>query len=148
MVQGSNTLLALMEHPILVAASDSFKAIPERKFSVCEESCSERSTLSKCVYVFQREYATVDPALVDLIGTDEATTCVGLVIRNQQSGMTSVAHMDSPDVVDIGLTQMLSLVVDHISDAELDVHLIGGYEDASPKVWPQILYFIFDFPEM
>lgn len=29
--------------------------------------------------------------------------------------------MDSPKVVDIGLSQMLSLLVDHNSDMELDV---------------------------
>lgn len=45
--------------------------------------------------------------------------------------MTSVGHMDSPNVVDIGLSQMLFSVVDQDSDAELDVHLIGGFEDAS-----------------
>ena len=53
--------MALLEHPVLVSSSQSFKAIPERKLSV-----SEGSKQSKCVYVFQREYATVDPALVDV----------------------------------------------------------------------------------
>lgn len=62
--QDSDALVVLMEHPILVSASDSFNAISKRKFSVSEESNLEKST-SKCVYVFQREYATVDPALVD-----------------------------------------------------------------------------------
>lgn len=33
----------------------------------------------------------------------------------------SVAHMDFPGVVDGGLSQMLSLVADHDSDAVLDV---------------------------
>ncbi|KAF8403904.1 hypothetical protein HHK36_012010 [Tetracentron sinense] len=129
--QESVNLDALLEHPVLVYASNSFKAIPERKFSVSEDSGLERSTRIKHVYVFQREYATVDPALVELVGTDEATTCVGLVIRNRKTGMTSVAHMDSPNVVSFGLTQMLSLVVHHGLDAELDVHIIGGFEDAS-----------------
>ncbi|CAK9153892.1 unnamed protein product [Ilex paraguariensis] len=129
--QGSDILKALMEHPILLSASHLLKAIPKRKFSAFAESGSERSTQSNCVYIFQREYATVDPALVDLVGTDEATTCTGLVIRNRTSGMTSVAHLDSPEVVDIGLTQMLSLVVDHNSDSLLDVHIIGAFEDAS-----------------
>ncbi|XP_057513957.1 protein N-terminal asparagine amidohydrolase isoform X2 [Actinidia eriantha] len=127
--QGSDMLLALMEHPFLVSASSSCKAIPERKFRISEESGSERLRQSKCVYIFQREYATVDPAAVDLVGTDEATTCVGLAIRNRASGMTSVAHMDSPKVVDIGLTQMLALVVNQDSK----VHLIGGFDDASPQ---------------
>ncbi|MQL80179.1 hypothetical protein Taro_012638 [Colocasia esculenta] len=67
-----------------------------------------------------------------LAGTDEATTCVGIVIRNQDSGMTSIAHLDSPKVVDSGLTQMLSSLAHGEEDA-LMVHLIGGFEDASSK---------------
>lgn len=85
-------------------------------------------------------------------GTDEATTCVGLVIRNRQSGRwdectlekrlllipgwfltgafvwylrTSVAHVDSPDVVELGLTQMLSGISSGDSRAELDVLLLS-----------------------
>jgi len=54
-----------MEHPALVSASLSFKAIPETKFSASEAS-SDGLTKSKHVYLFQREYATVDPALVDV----------------------------------------------------------------------------------
>lgn len=131
--QENDTLFALMENPILVSTAQSLKAIPERRFTVSEECKSERSTQSRYVYLFQREYATVNPQLVDLVGTDEATTCVGLVIRNRRTGMTSVAHMDAPKVVDIGLTQMLSLVVDHDVNEELDVHLIGGFDDSSPK---------------
>lgn len=64
--QAGDLLMALLEHPVLVSSSESFKAIPERKLSVSEHSGSEESTQSKCVYVFQREYATVDPALVDV----------------------------------------------------------------------------------
>lgn len=79
-----------------------------------------------------------------MVGTDEATTCVGIVIRNQNSGMTSVAHLDSPDVVDIGLAQMLAFVVNQSSDVMLDVHLIGGFDDASPEVRPRSFLF-FDF---
>ncbi|KDO46063.1 hypothetical protein CISIN_1g019099mg [Citrus sinensis] len=115
--QGSDILVALLEHPVLVSASHSFKSMEETKVSVSSETPSP----SKYVYVFQREYATVDPALVDYVGTDEATTCVGLVIRNRRNRMTSIAHMDNPEIVDIGLCQMLSLVVDHDLDAELDV---------------------------
>ncbi|KAK3010859.1 hypothetical protein RJ639_012965 [Escallonia herrerae] len=137
----TDMLGALMEHPILVSSSHSFRDIPEGKFSVREESSLERSTESRSVYVFQREYATVDPALVEFVGTDEATTCVGIVVRNRRSGMTSVAHLDSPKVVDIGITQMLSLVLDRNSDCILDVfslhlyvHIVGAFEDASPQL--------------
>nr|XP_043609194.1 protein N-terminal asparagine amidohydrolase [Erigeron canadensis] len=134
-LEGYDMVIALLEHPYLVSASRSLCAIPERKFSVSEESGSESSVQTKCVYVFQREYAIVDPALVEVVGTDEATTCVGIVIRNRKSGMTSIAHLDSPSVVDIGLSQMLSLVSDYDDndDAILDVHLVGAFEDSAPQ---------------
>ncbi|KAK6162913.1 hypothetical protein DH2020_002754 [Rehmannia glutinosa] len=116
--QGMDTLIALMEHPVLVSASNSFKSMAEKKLSVSE--ISVRSKISKWVYIFQREFAIVDPSLVDIVGTDEATTCVGIAIRNCKSGMISVAHMDFPNVVDVGLSQMLALVADEDSDALLD----------------------------
>ncbi|KDP20390.1 hypothetical protein JCGZ_05273 [Jatropha curcas] len=116
--QGSDTLAALMEHPVLLSASLALKEMQERKFSISELG-SQRSTQTQFVYIFQREYATVDPAFVKFVGTDEATTCVGLVIRNQKNGMTSVAHLDSPRVLDTGLNQMLSLF-DQSIDVDLD----------------------------
>ncbi|XP_024983483.1 protein N-terminal asparagine amidohydrolase [Cynara cardunculus var. scolymus] len=131
-VEGLDMVNALLEHPHLVSASQSFRAVPERKFSVSEESGSQGSAEPTCVYVFQREYAIADPALVEIVGTDEATTCVGIVVRNCKNGMTSIAHMDSPDVVDIGLSQMLSLVPDH-DDAILDVHLVGAFDDSATQ---------------
>lgn len=61
--QGVDILLALLENPILVSASNSLKATPVRKFSVPDDSSPESS---KWIYLFQREYATVDPAFVDV----------------------------------------------------------------------------------
>ncbi|PPR98390.1 hypothetical protein GOBAR_AA22275 [Gossypium barbadense] len=233
----SDLLAALMEHQVLVSATHSFKSIQERKVSASMDSkLITSSNSSRYVYLFQREYATVDPSLVHLrlnqntrltadfnltctllnftaivtnltaiadfnltsdpeealiyasfqktkiprflalnvvfgtdvklqflgkifscsiweiifhalliaftlfhflhgkyVGTDEATTCVGVVIRNRKNGMTSVSHMDSPKIVDIGFSQMLALVVDHNLDADLDVHLVGAFEDVSPN---------------
>ncbi|KAK3204842.1 hypothetical protein Dsin_018888 [Dipteronia sinensis] len=42
--------------------------------------------------------------------------------------MTSVAHLDSPTIVDIGLAYMLSLVVRNGFDAELDVFFSTSIE--------------------
>lgn len=120
--QGSELLASLLQNPTLISASDRLKSTPERKVSGPE--------FVKLVYVFQKEYATVDPSLVQFVGTDEATTCVGLVIRNQETGMTSISHMDFEGIVDLGLEQMLSLVVKHEADTTLDVYLIGGFDDA------------------
>ncbi|XP_021281373.1 protein N-terminal asparagine amidohydrolase isoform X4 [Herrania umbratica] len=63
--QPMNLLMALMEHPILVSASHSFKSIQERRVSASMDSdLTMSSNNPKYVYLFQREYATVDPALV------------------------------------------------------------------------------------
>ncbi|KAM0932378.1 putative protein asparagine amidohydrolase [Dioscorea sansibarensis] len=125
---GQEILASLLELPALISASERLKATPQRKFSISDE----QSPPLKLVYVFQHEYATVDPNLVHLVGTDEATTCVGLVIRNPRNGMVSVAHMDFVGVVDMGLGQMISMIVEDDEDPILDVcvHLIGGLEDA------------------
>ena len=55
-----------MECPFLVDATKSFKSIPEMRFTDSEQFGVERSTMCKWVYLFQKEYATVDPALVDV----------------------------------------------------------------------------------
>ncbi|KAF6139160.1 hypothetical protein GIB67_023213 [Kingdonia uniflora] len=135
--EGREILTALLEHPILVSASESFKTIPEKKISLAGEFGLEKDSQTKHIYVFQREYATVDPAFVEVIGTDEATTCVGLVIRNPRNGMTSVAHIDSPRVVDLGLTQILPLIIDQNPDAQLDLQdndiMVGSQSQAEIK---------------
>lgn len=122
--EGTDILSSLLRHPVLTASSNRLKCTPEMKVSVSEESPP-----AKYLYVFQREYATVDPSLVEFVGTDEATTCVGVVIRNQKTKRTSISHMDFVKVVDMGLTEMLSLVVDGDANAILDVHLIGGFDE-------------------
>lgn len=61
-----DTLIALMEHPALVSASNSLKSIQERKISASQLSSSEGMEHSKLVYIFQREFATVNPTLVNV----------------------------------------------------------------------------------
>ncbi|EPS58075.1 hypothetical protein M569_16741, partial [Genlisea aurea] len=107
----------LMEHSWLATTSTMLNSMAEKKMSAAP--CSSSSEASKSVYVFQKEFATVDRRLVDIVGTDEATTCVGIAIRNPRTGMTSIAHMDFPGVVETGLTQMLSLISER--DVPLDV---------------------------
>ncbi|KAL8137875.1 hypothetical protein V2J09_003876 [Rumex salicifolius] len=61
--QESISLVALMEHPAVISAAVAFKATPEKLFS---QHGSNGQTPIKHVYVFQREFATVDPTLVDV----------------------------------------------------------------------------------
>jgi protein N-terminal asparagine amidohydrolase len=56
---GRELVAALMGNPGLRAASERLRATPERRISSGPEE-------PRHVYVFQREYATVDPARVEV----------------------------------------------------------------------------------
>ncbi|RAL39344.1 hypothetical protein DM860_002877 [Cuscuta australis] len=125
-------LLSLIHHPRLESIASSYNSLWMGIMSLSRDSSFLVTREIRCVYVGQKEYATVDPSLVDVVGTDGQGTCVGLVIRNPRNGMISVAHIDVRKVVEIGLTQMLSCLVDQDdeNDDVLDVHIINGYNTA------------------
>ncbi|CAH9075107.1 unnamed protein product [Cuscuta europaea] len=123
----------LMMDRRLKSRSREFNGIREVEHSFCDIQ------KTKLVYIMQKEYATVNPSLVDAVGTDGLSTCVGLIIRNPKNRKISVAHIDIPNIVEAGLGQMLSSISDQDSNASYDVHLIGGYKDISyeHKRWRQ-----------
>jgi len=59
---GTELVAALLESPGIRDAADRLKATPERRISAGQEGAPRH------VYVFQREYATVDPARVEVRG--------------------------------------------------------------------------------
>lgn len=68
--QGSNTLVALMEDPILVSASNSFKAIPKRKFSFMKSLAWRDSVNGQRIIGFMcsnlnMQLLSIGPAFVD-----------------------------------------------------------------------------------
>ncbi|CAM6000438.1 unnamed protein product, partial [Sphagnum balticum] len=127
----------LLEHPVLVSSAAAFVALPgqhiqpppdENGVSTDGHGREHR----KFVYVGQRECATVDPDVVEFIGTDDATTCIGVVIRNPQSGLTCVGHLDFVNGVKLGINQMTGSV-SPTSSCLLEAHLVGGFDDLDPK---------------
>jgi len=137
--QDHQLMFKLLTHSSLSAKTNLFKSLPETTIRLSTGLNSVQSEGSvKFVYVFQREYATVDPAFVELVGTDELTTCVGLAIRNKKTGMTSVGHLDSVECVELGLLQMLSAVLSGENDADLDVHLIGSFDDTREELFKRV----------
>ncbi|CAH9076244.1 unnamed protein product [Cuscuta epithymum] len=125
-----NSLLA--NHPHLNSIASAYRSLSQGMLSLSRNSDFLITRETKCVYVAQKEYATVDPSLVDVIGTDGQGGCVGVVMRNPKSGWISVAHVDFPKVVDKGLNRMLSsLLMDEESENEIvDVHIINGHNEA------------------
>ncbi|RWW27219.1 hypothetical protein GW17_00008359 [Ensete ventricosum] len=117
MVRGREILAALLDHPVVLSSSDHLKGTPEKKVS-----SAERPPLGRLVYVFQREYATVDPALVQ-------------VNRNHPQ-RTSVSHMDFPGVVDNGLAQMLSSIADNDDDSDEASFDVRFVDTSSNSIMP------------
>ncbi|EFJ05550.1 hypothetical protein SELMODRAFT_431467 [Selaginella moellendorffii] len=110
--QDAATKLAwLLGHPTLVA--DALKASPAIEI--------KQSSTPRFVCVLQKEFATAIPALVDFVGTDDATTCVGVQIRT--------VRMLQVGCVKEGLVQMLSSLFPD-KDTILEVHMAGAYDDS------------------
>ncbi|CAI5971521.1 unnamed protein product [Closterium sp. NIES-64] len=84
----------------------------------------------RLVYVAQAEVATADVDLVDVIGTDEMTTCVAVALRHPRTGRTALAHVDASLCALRALATMLaSLRLAPHDPTPLQLHLVGAFDD-------------------
>ncbi|XP_038619213.1 protein N-terminal asparagine amidohydrolase [Tachyglossus aculeatus] len=98
------------------------------------------------LYVQQRELAVTSPndGSVSVLGSDDATTCHIVVLRDTGSGATCLAHCDGSDTrSDVSLMLRVLKSVPHTGQSgRLEVHLIGGFNDdrqLSQKLTSQLL---------
>lgn len=77
------------------------------------------------VYVGQREVAFLNPtSTLNVLGSEDATTCHIVVMRNPDSGLTCLAHLDQVRA------KGLDLVVEKLQSPNgVEIHVFGGYED-------------------
>nr|CAH7718033.1 unnamed protein product [Callosobruchus chinensis] len=70
------------------------------------------------LYVMQQEYAAVAPRnkVVDIMGSDDATTCIIIIVRDRNSGATALAHLDNPPGVEKAVEKIIKNL-QHLSDA-------------------------------
>nr|XP_033770206.1 protein N-terminal asparagine amidohydrolase isoform X2 [Geotrypetes seraphini] len=85
------------------------------------------------LYVGQREFAVTTPndSSVYILGSDDATTCHLVVLRDAGSGATCLAHCDGSDT-NAEVSMIISSVKLFSSNTEggrLELHLIGGFSD-------------------
>ncbi|MBN3302026.1 protein N-terminal asparagine amidohydrolase [Amia ocellicauda] len=98
-----------------------------QKFLDQQPHCKSQHLL----YVFQREYATVDLAhgVVKTIGTDQATTCHMIVLHCPSTGIVSLAHIDGTKVP-VGVKGMIDDIKTLMpSFPTLDLYMVGGFHD-------------------
>jgi protein N-terminal asparagine amidohydrolase len=82
--------------------------------------------------VWQREFATAQPNKIDLLGSDEATTCFILILRSPRSWKASCGHFDGAPGQLGGKQCSLRTMVGTFDGAEqsygLEAHVFGTYD--------------------
>ena len=83
--------------PVTVSDLDTkYLVLKEASLSVLSRPAKQVDTKEKCLYVGQREMAVVAPGdNVSMVGSEDATTCHIVIIRDVHTGVTGLAHLDS-----------------------------------------------------
>lgn len=86
------------------------------------------------LYVGQREFAAVVPhdKNVNIIGSDDATTCIIVVVRHSGSGAVALAHLDgngSAEAASAMVLRVQQLAMGY-PEGRLELQLVGGFTDA------------------
>ncbi|KAJ8686736.1 hypothetical protein QAD02_022530 [Eretmocerus hayati] len=86
------------------------------------------------LYVQQREMAATSPLdkNVTILGTDDVTTCIIVILRHSGSGATALAHFDGcgTDEAAMQMLQRVSELAIGFPEGRFELQLIGGYTDA------------------
>lgn len=84
------------------------------------------------VYVGQREVAVIDPTIQSkthsliYLGSEDATTCHIIVLKNSASGKAALAHLDQVCSKSI---EKIASQLGSGTETGVEIHIFGGYED-------------------
>lgn len=85
------------------------------------------------LYVQQREFAATIPhdKHVNILGSDDATTCIVVVVRHSGSGAVALAHLDGSgtDEAVINMVQRVQELALGYPEGRIELQLIGGFSD-------------------
>ena len=85
--------------PISVSClHDTYQLLKANSLSLLSRAPRQVSAEEKCVYVAQREVAVAGTEdAVELLGSEDATTCHIVILRDTNTGTTGLAHLDCDD---------------------------------------------------
>jgi len=86
--EDASILEAILTHDFIVEGALKFKELPVKNVA--------HSANQKVVCVLQREYATVKTSTVDIVGSDDATTCL-IVFMSLGKSVVACSHLDGSD---------------------------------------------------
>ncbi|XP_059470022.1 protein N-terminal asparagine amidohydrolase isoform X2 [Neocloeon triangulifer] len=95
------------------------------------------------LYVQQREFAITVPhdKNVTIMGSDDATTCIIVVLRHTGSGAVGIAHLDGSgmDECVITMIQRIQELSMGYVEGRIELQLIGGYSD--PRNYSDAIFY-------
>ncbi|ETN67650.1 hypothetical protein AND_000531 [Anopheles darlingi] len=117
-----NTHALFLEHPVYREMATQLLSIPTKTVGA-----------PGLLYVCQREMAAVAPhdRNVNIIGSDDATTCIIVVVRHSGSGAIALAHLDgsgTDEAVSAMVTRVQELAFGY-PEGRIELQLIGGFSD-------------------
>ena len=109
----------ILENALLQKSAESF----------VENSKNELSSKG-CLYVGQREIATVraDDPFIQIVGSDDATTCHIVLIVDAVNKHCSLCHFDGTDVEN-GVLAMIKSLKDLGATDQFFLYIVGGFDD-------------------
>jgi len=116
---------------------DKYQLLKANSLSVLNRPAKLVDASEKCLYVGQREVAVVAPGdNVNLVGSEDATTCHIVILRDVNTGVTGVAHLDNDEPNDFLTLERevrdrkgVKQVTRELDTLEYSVSILGGYED-------------------
>jgi len=75
-----------------------FPGLRTNSAKLVEKCLREVSAEERCVYVGQREVAVAGPDdRVEMLGSEDATTCHIVILRDSNTNTTGLAHLDTDE---------------------------------------------------
>ncbi|VVC98064.1 unnamed protein product [Leptidea sinapis] len=106
------------------------------------------------LYVLQRELAAVVPhdKNVTIIGSDDATSCIIVVVKHSGSGAVALAHLDGSGTADAAAAMVARVqqLAAGYPEGRLELQLVGGFTDPhrySDELFANIMLSFHRLPE-
>lgn len=120
-----DTATLFLQHPHYRSTATQLSQVPVRIITT--------SPQIGLLYVHQREFGAVAPhdKQINLIGSDDATTCIIAVVKHTGSGAIALAHLDGcgvDEAVDKMVTRVQELSMGYC-EGRIELQMIGGYKD-------------------
>lgn len=116
---------------------DKYQLLKANSLSVVGRVARRVEASEPCLYVQQREVAVIAPGDdMRILGSEDATTCHIVVLRDSNTGVTGLAHLDNDEPEDFLMLERevrdrkgVKTTTRELEDMEYDVSLLGGYAD-------------------